>query len=685
MDRMDPSVHGLIRARIHSLFGKREPTPPVEQVWLRLDGRPFSVEVSSVPITYLGKESAVVFARDITERRTAAEALRRSEQSYRGILESAPDALVMMNRAGEIVLVNTQAERMFGHPREELLGRNSIALFPQRYRHRHTLRRESYFAEFQSQAPGTVIDFIGLRADGTEFPVEVRTSALETEGDRLILGAFRDVTERSAAERKSRQLEISVAEAEAANKAKSMFLSTMSHEIRTPMNAIMGYSQLMLRDPGLEDDARAHLKVINRSGEHLLSIINNVLDMAKIEAGQLQLTPRTFNLRGLLRDLEAMFRLPAAAKEIQLDVVVAGELVEYIVADEGKMRQVLINLLGNAVKFTEHGRIGLKVSLQERTGDGRAAGGFWLSAQVEDTGIGMTVEEQRRLFESFVQGQGGQKIHQGGTGLGLAISRKVANAMGGDITVGSRPGNGSTFHFEVPVERGAARDFHGQSGRKGRVLGIQAGGDAPRILIADDVPDNREWLIRLLNSLGFSVRSAENGEAAVLAWMAWKPQLILMDIHMPVMDGLEATRRIRSDPEGKNTVILALTADAMEEQRAGALASGVNAFISKPCGENELLESIRAQLGIDYIYDEETGGTPAASTTPGEEQIGELPADLIPPMRAAILNGDKALLNKLIAAVSGRGCAQSAKTLRELANVYQYERLLELLEKACPR
>jgi len=200
-----------------------------------------------------------------------------------------------------------------------------------------------------------------------------------------ILAAFRDLTERLEAEQKSRQLEIAAAEAEAANRAKSMFLSTMSHEIRTPMNAIMGYSQLMLRDSQLGPDAKANLKIINRSGEHLLHIINDVLDMAKIEAGRLQLTPITFNLRSLVSDIEAMFRLQAEAKALQFGVRVSGEPVEYIVADEGKIRQILINLLGNAIKFTVRGRIDLHVSLNHRT-DGR----LWVSADVEDTGIGLS-------------------------------------------------------------------------------------------------------------------------------------------------------------------------------------------------------------------------------------------------------------------------------------------------------
>jgi PAS domain S-box-containing protein len=569
MDRIDPSVHGLVGERIHRVFDNKEAAPTVEQLWLKLDGSPFPVEVSSVPITYLGKESALTFARDITERKRAEEA-----------------------------------------------------------------------------------------------------------------------------QRSSRQFVIAAAEANAANKAKSLFLSTMSHEIRTPMNAILGYSQLMLRDNSLGNEAMENLKVIKRSGEHLLNIINNILDMSKIESGHLDVTPKTFNLPAHVHDLEAMFRLPAEAKEVQFEVFLTGDdPVGYITADEGKIRQVLINLLGNAVKFTERGRIALRVSLNIRNaqvGKDQGKDRLWLSAVVEDTGIGMSSAELTTLFQPFVQGEGGRHVQRGGTGLGLAISREVARAMGGDITVASRLGGGSTFRFEVPVERAAAGEFPRLPGSRGRVLGIRAEQDAPRILIADDMPDNREWLTRLLSALGFSVRSVENGESAVRVWTEWNPRLILMDVHMPGMNGLEATRRIRSSPSGDGTAIIALTADATEEQHTKAFAHGVDSFISKPCAEDELLETILRHLpGIAYTYQNETPGGDngnAVAATPGDsdaEKPLEVPADLVLQMQEAIADGDKALLDRLIRATEERGNVRSARVLRQLANLYKYERIAEVLEKTC--
>jgi two-component system, sensor histidine kinase and response regulator len=248
----------------------------------------------------------------------------------------------------------------------------------------------------------------------------------------------RDITDRKRVEQEvmslNRRLEEPAAKAEAANRAKSTFLSTMSHEIRTPMNAILGYAQLMARDPGLPPDAKANLKIIGRSGEHLLRLINDVLDMSKIEAGRTELHPTTFNLSMLVDDLEAMFRLRAEAKALRFETLLDGKSVPYIVADEGKIRQALINLLGNAIKFTKRGRVKLHVTVNQTT-----PLQLWLSAQVEDTGAGISDKEQETLFEPFNQASSGLDSHEG-TGLGLAITRKYAQLMGGDLTVGSNPG-----------------------------------------------------------------------------------------------------------------------------------------------------------------------------------------------------------------------------------------------------
>jgi PAS domain S-box-containing protein len=611
--------------------------------------------------------------------------IKRAEAKFQKLLEAAPDAVVVANETGEMVLVNSRAEKMFGQTRGALLGQNIEGLFPERFRDDLAEQRAMDLADLQTQSLVAAAELFGWRRDGSEFPIEVSHSPLKTQDGLLVFTAIRDVTERKNAERRSRQLELVATEAQAANKAKTMFLSTLSHEIRTPMNAILGYSQLLLRDNSLGPEAQANLKIINRSGEHLLHMIDDILDLAKIEAGHAQLSPRTFALHALLKDLEAMFRLRAMAKGLQLEALIDGERLHYLIADEGKIRQVLINLLGNAVKFTERGQIGLKANV-----DSRADGQLWLSVRVDDSGVGITAEEQNELFQPFVQGKASEQTGNRGTGLGLAISQKVARLMGGAVTVSSVPGVGSSFLFETPVLRAAERDFKKHSGFGPRVIGLlrAEGAAAPRILIADDRPDNREWLNKLLSTLGFAVRTANDGEAAVRLAEEWHPQLILMDMHMPRVNGLEATQRIKSGPRGRDIVVIAVTADALDDYRQVIVRNEVNDFIAKPCTEEQLLEKIRKHLGLVYFYEEETSRSQeetAYSAMTGAlnpPNLRELPEELIRRLRSATLSGDKVLLNELILVTEERGETELARVLQELADEYQYEKLVQLLEDA---
>jgi signal transduction histidine kinase/CheY-like chemotaxis protein len=538
-------------------------------------------------------------------------------------------------------------------------------------------------SEVQAVALGRVVQFYAqARSSGNEGAL---ISILGGASLFLLLLVAIITIQREAVRRQSligellqteRRLKDAVAEAEGANRAKSTFLSTMSHEIRTPMNAILGYTQLMLRDPSLGLDTKTNLRIIGRSGEHLLTLINDVLDMSRIEAGRTELKAATFNLAGLLNDLAAMFRLRAAAKALRFEMVVDGESVPYVVADEGRIRQALINLLANAIKFTERGQIKLHVTLEQRI-----AGQLWLSACVEDTGSGLTDEEQKKLFEPFSQTKRG--LHaQEGTGLGLAISRKYARLMGGDVTLTSRPGVGSIFRFEIPVERGDAGVAIKRSGSR-RVIGISGGMKAPRILVVDDQIENRDWLMKLLTSIGFSVQGADNGEAGLRSWAEWNPRLILMDVHMPVMDGLEATRRIKSDPRGKDTAVIVLTASAMDEDRRSFAQSGADDFQAKPCREDELLEKIRALLNITYEYEEmsETGGASLAGLAAlSANRLGPLPRELVEEIRNATSAGNKELLDKLILQVCEAADSESAHALQELADTYDYDALTQLLE-----
>ena len=430
--------------------------------------------------------------------------------------------------------------------------------------------------------------------------------------------------------------------AEAANRAKSTFLANMSHEIRTPMNAILGFSQLMLRDRNLDARQNQYLGTINRSGEHLLALINDILEMSKIEAGRTTLNPAAFDLPDLLNDLEMMFRVRTDGKRLSFFVELIGDVPRYIVTDINKLRQVFINVLGNAVKFTDRGGVGLRVRA-----DRRAETGPRLLVEIEDTGPGISADEQGKLFRHFEQTKTGQQAGTG-TGLGLAISREFVRLMGGDITVSSQVGKGSVFSIHLPLKEGEAQAVRSKDNPR-HVLRLQPGQAKCRVLIADDIEDNRELLVQILGPVGFEIRLASDGEEAVREFERWRPHLILMDFRMPVMDGHEAIRRIRASPGGKELKIIAVTASAMDENRQELLGIGADDFIGKPFQEVELFQKIHAHLGVEFLYAEEPAAGPpeeAAELTP--ESLAALPRDLIDPMREAVPSAD---LDQLLAKI----------------------------------
>jgi CheY-like chemotaxis protein len=464
----------------------------------------------------------------------------------------------------------------------------------------------------------------------------------------------------------------------------------MSHELRTPLNAILGFAQLMDGAPNLSGEQRENLGIINRSGEHLLALINDVLEMSKIEAGQLTLREKCFDLHGLLDGLEEMFRLRAEEKGVTLSFRRAENVPRLVMADEGKLRQVLSNLLGNAVKFTQEGGVTLRV--MARSGQLKTK---MLHFEVEDTGPGIAPEELETVFDPFVQAAGGRDVmsaqSQEGTGLGLSISRQFARLMGGDISVSSELGQGSLFQFDVEIECVDQAEAEAALPRR-RVRGLAPDQTAPdggpyRLLVVEDREANRRLLVRLLEALGqppqgFEVREAANGLEAVEMGERWEPHLIWMDMRMPVMDGHEATQRIKATPQGQSTVIVALTATAFEEDRETILLEGCDDFVRKPFRKEVIYDMLAKHLGVCFVYEEREAGivAPDAGTLSAEALTAQ-PADWLAELRAATIKADLNRMLILVEQIRGQNAAL-ADALEDLIKSFEYKRILNLIEEA---
>jgi signal transduction histidine kinase/ligand-binding sensor domain-containing protein/DNA-binding NarL/FixJ family response regulator len=476
--------------------------------------------------------------------------------------------------------------------------------------------------------------------------------------------------------------------AEAANRAKSVFLANVSHELRTPLNAILGFSQLMLRPTGLAGppltrEQKENLEVISRSGEHLLGLINDVLDMSKIEAGRSTLNQHPFDLYRSLEGLEDMFRLRAEDMGLSLEFELDPDLPQYIAADEGKLRQILMNLLGNAVKFTEHGGVVLtaRVIAPPDPPTTAASGRAFLRFTVEDTGPGIAPEDVEAVFQPFVQAKSGHQTGEG-TGLGLSISRQFAQLMGGKLAVRSELGQGSTFTLELPLVLADTAAVHA-AGSERRAIGVEPGTPAYRLLVVDDKDANRALLVRLLVPLGFDVRTANDGREALETWNSWEPHLIWMDMRMPVMDGYEATRRIKATAKGQATVIVAVTASALEEDREIILSEGCDGYIRKPFREEEITAMLEKHLGVRFVYEgaaTTTGG--AGRQTPDPDLAGRMramPSEWQDALREAAVLGSEDGILALADEIRGRDSVLAA-ALTRMGEEFEHEKLLALLD-----
>lgn len=610
---------------------------------------------------------------EIAERKKAKYALQESEQRLQSIIDNSPACIYIKDTQGRFRLVNRKFEKLFHVDRDSFIGKTALDICSQE------------IAEVWNQNDVEVLNLgraiqveeEACHDDGLHSYLSLKFPLFSTKGKiYAVCGISSDITARKQAELLLQQAKES---AESANRAKSVFLANMSHELRTPLNVILGFSQLMLRDAGMSEASKKHLDTINRSGEHLLSLINDVLTVSQIEAGRIVLHRTTFDLQKVLEDIEAMFWLRAGENGVRFNIVRQKELPRYLVGDEGKLRQVLINLLGNSVKFTAEGSITLRVSVvrgQLPGMDNRIQGGATILFEVEDTGVGITPGEMDKLFQPFEQTLSGKA--KGGTGLGLAISREYSRLMGGDLTASSEPGRGSMFRFSIQCEEGCEQYVQETKDAR-RVVGLAEGTGVVTILVVDDKEEGRSFLAELLTSVGFRTCEASNGEEALAVFEAEEPDLVLMDMRMPVMDGYKATRRLKAANAKRGTPVIAVSASALDEQKNRILKSGADELICKPFRDSELFAVIGRYLGIGYRYEDEPAGLPHVRySIPSPERLNRLPDDLRDELREALIALNVGAIRDVIARI----CAvnrQVGEAMERLEKEYQFEMLLDLL------
>ena len=507
-----------------------------------------------------------------------------------------------------------------------------------------------------------VTSFATMRRDLKAYHDELLHEIDERKEAQERLRQHQDHLEDQVRERTA-ELETARDAAEAANRAKSVFLANMSHELRTPLNAVLGFSELMSRDADATPGQREKLDIINRSGQHLLGMINDVLDLSKIEAGSQDVTLKTLDLQRLIDDLVIMFRLRTDEKGLRFRLERADDVPRHVTTDEGKLRQILINLLGNAVKFTDAGGMVLRLRTTQE-GPRRH-----LIFEVEDTGYGIPPEDIDRVFEPFVQLTRASE-RQTGSGLGLTISRKLARLMGGELTVTSQADKGSVFRFEVSAEQAMVPETAGPP--TSQVCGLADGEPGWRLLIVDDKSENRQLMKALLESVGFEVREADGGSTCLDLVAQWQPHLVWMDMRMPVMDGYEATRRIRALPGTAGIKVVALTASAFAEQREAILAAGCDDVVHKPFRAAEIFEALERHLGVRFRYEP---SEPRDQVTV-DEDMSALPEIVVAEVRSAALLLDQEAMGKAIARVAELRPAL-ARTLDALAREYHFEEIVE--------
>ncbi len=625
----------------------------------------------------------------------AQDNLHHSEKKYRNLFENSKDTIFITTSIGKIIDISPSCFDLTGYTREETLQMKAQDFYNDPS---ERLRFQQLMAKYGSVRD---LEVKICKKDGSI--INVLITATQWQVDNGITygfqGVLRDITQQKQAQEKleqyqqqleemveerTRALRLAKEQAEVANKAKSTFLANMSHELRTPLNAILGFSDLMCREDfkklnPVTQVQQENLAIIHSSGEHLLSLINNVLDLSKVEAGLISLSPTDFDLYSLLDNLVDMFSLKAEQRNLQLVLECSPEVPRFVCSDEAKLRQVLMNLLSNALRFTKQGGVTVRASCLSEAP--KVFSHKRIHFEVEDTGLGIAADELDTLFEAFSQTATG-RITQEGIGLGLTISREFIALMGGNLNVRSQENKGTNFFFDIEVK------IVQETAVKEKVITRQVVGLKPnqpcyKILVVDDNETNRQLLVKLLQPLGFELKEANNGQEAVDIWQEWQPHLIWMDMRMPTMDGYQATKAIRARPKGEQVKIIALTASTYEEEKAVVMAAGCNDYVQKPFKETDIFSMMHNHLGIKYIYQETKG---KAKRIDFEEELGSdglktLPSELLKKLEQLAVRARAIEIDELIeeTRVYSEGIAQA---LTELADSFEYTKIAQFAKAA---
>ncbi len=640
-------------------------------------GKQFPVEVIIIP---LGNDHALMFCayvRDITVKRQTDATLKLNEQRTRFLINNALDAVISIDADDLIIDWNRKAEIIFGWRADEVIGKPLVRfIIPERFRDAHLTGLDYYLKTGIGSVLDKQIEMQAMHASGHEITVELSITPLKT-GDKSIFSAFiRDITTRKTTEA---ALKRSQEQAEIANKTKSAFIAHMSHELRTPLNAIIGFSSLMARDTSLTSAHKDNLKVINRSGEHLLTLINGVLEMSKIEAGQMELKYENFDLYRLIDTIENMFAQRLAEKGLELVIKREPTVPRQVRADAIKLRQVLVNLIDNALKFTENGEIHVAISALTSM----IATKYHLVFEIRDTGSGIAPNDLKTLFQPFAQMEISNKSTLG-SGLGLPICREYVNLMGGDISVQSKMNEGTKIRFDIIVE--SVAQLTPQSPLSNyRVIGLAEGQKPAKILVAEDRAENRKLLTLMLNNVGFIVKEAIHGEEAIEIVNEWLPDLIFMDMRMPIMDGFTATKIIKKSPRSASILIIALTAGAFDDNRDYILSCGCDDVLAKPFQEEQIFTMLATHLDISYEYEKEFSSTLSgirqeSTTIISPKALTVLSAQWLADMRTASDYADTDWVMQLIDKITPDH-PHIAGSLRHLAAKYDYKKISSLVTK----